>query len=232
MQHDGRYHQTMEHGGKTRISAFIFSSPETTALMENPEPISPLPGALRRQFIRLPWFDISQSLVKWSKGLVEKTVEAQREIIQAVAASSGFAARQRATCLSKALGEVRRWKLPSCSGCLEGSERAIIVGQLARRLDQARPDRIDVRPIGSIVPGGGISCDGGKWVSCRPRFLCNLGEGSGSSIRSEDIDLRGLSLAPLIAIEKKRNKTLQMKVFGSVSYQPDPFMAAYSNRRK
>jgi hypothetical protein len=111
MQHDGRYYQTMEHGEKTRISAFIFSSSETTALMENPAAVNPLREALRSQFIGLPWFDISQSLANWSEGLVERTIEVQRATIKAVAESLGLATAAHASCLSKARAMVRRCKV-------------------------------------------------------------------------------------------------------------------------
>ena len=47
LQHDGRYYKTMKHGGHTRVSAFVFSSPKTTAIMENPERCS----LFRRPFV-------------------------------------------------------------------------------------------------------------------------------------------------------------------------------------
>jgi hypothetical protein len=81
MQHDGRYYQTMKHGGHTRISAFVFSSSKTTAIMENPEPPFPLTTAFRRCLFDLPHFEIGLSLANWSDGFVTRMVQVQRELI-------------------------------------------------------------------------------------------------------------------------------------------------------
>ena len=81
LQHDGRYYKTMKHGGHTRVSAFVFSSPKTTAIMENPEAPFPLSTAFRRRLFNLPHFEIGLSLANWSDGLVARTVQVQRELI-------------------------------------------------------------------------------------------------------------------------------------------------------
>lgn len=91
MQHEGRYYQLMrKHGGPTRISGCIFSSPKTTVMMENPAAGFPVTASFRKELIQLPWFDIGLSLVNWSEGLVERTVQLQREFVLAVVRAFGF----------------------------------------------------------------------------------------------------------------------------------------------
>jgi hypothetical protein len=82
--HDGRYYQKMKGGGPTRISAFIFSSPKTTAALENPDAPFPISAAFRRNLFMLPWFNISSSIANWSEGLVARTIEVQRRLITGV----------------------------------------------------------------------------------------------------------------------------------------------------
>ena len=84
LKHDGRYNQTMTHGHATRISAVVFSSPRTTAVMENPAAPFSLTRSFRQRLIQLPFFDINASLVNWSDGLVARTIQAQRDKIAAV----------------------------------------------------------------------------------------------------------------------------------------------------
>ena len=93
MQHEGRYYQKMkEHGGPTRISGYVFSSPKTTVIMEHPAAALPLTASFRKQLINLPWFDIGLSLANRSEHLVERTVHVQREFIAAIIAALGFSA--------------------------------------------------------------------------------------------------------------------------------------------
>jgi len=90
MQHEGRYFQVMKHGDPTRVSAFIFSSPKTTALMENPEPANTISPSFRKRALNLPWFEMDLSLMNWSDGLVKEMVRIQREYIASVVAAMGF----------------------------------------------------------------------------------------------------------------------------------------------
>lgn len=90
MKHDGRYYQKMKHDGQTRTSAFVFSSPKTTAIMENPSAPFPLTTAFRRHLIDLPRFDIGLSLANWSDGLVAQTLLAQRQLIAGVVKTVGL----------------------------------------------------------------------------------------------------------------------------------------------
>jgi hypothetical protein len=91
MQHEGRYNQTMKHGGPTRISGFIFSSPEATSMLEHPAAPNPIDPAFRRLSVDLPRFDIALSLMNWSDGLVERTVALQRDMIGGVLRTAGLA---------------------------------------------------------------------------------------------------------------------------------------------
>jgi hypothetical protein len=90
MQHDGRFFQVMKHGERTRVSAFIFSSPKTTALMENLEPTHSVPASFRKCALNFPWFEMNLSIVNWSDGLANKIVCVQREYIGSVIAAMGF----------------------------------------------------------------------------------------------------------------------------------------------
>lgn len=90
MRHDGRYSQTMKHGGPTRISVFIFSSPEATAMLENPAASNPIDPAFRRFSVDLPRFEIGLSLMNWSEGLVARTVAVQRDMIVGVLRTMGL----------------------------------------------------------------------------------------------------------------------------------------------
>jgi hypothetical protein len=91
MQHEGRYYQTMKkHGGPTRISGCIFSSPRTTAILEHPAAPFPLTASFRRQLLQLPWFAIALSLANWSEHLVERKIVVQRDYVAAVIKALGF----------------------------------------------------------------------------------------------------------------------------------------------
>jgi hypothetical protein len=95
MRHEGRYYQQMKHGGATRLSGCIFSSPKTTVIMEHPTAAFPLTASFRKQLINLPWFEIDSSLANWSEHLVERTVHMQREFIAAVIAALGLSPSKR-----------------------------------------------------------------------------------------------------------------------------------------
>jgi len=45
-----------------------------------------------------------------------------------------------------------------------------------------------MRPLGGLIPGGGLTSDGTRWVSCRPGFFlpcaCARGCSGGCSLRS------------------------------------------------
>jgi len=84
MLHEGRYHATMKHGDPTRLSGILFASPRSTAFMEHPAPVNPVPTAFRKLLINIPRFDIDASLANWSVGLVSKTVELQRQMIAGI----------------------------------------------------------------------------------------------------------------------------------------------------
>jgi hypothetical protein len=111
MRHEGRYYQQMKkHGGPTRVSGCIFSSPKTTVMMEHPTAVFPLTASFRRQLINLPWFEIDLSLANWSDHLVERTVHLQREFIAAVVAALGLSApRPPQSCLSRCIRHLRMW---------------------------------------------------------------------------------------------------------------------------
>jgi hypothetical protein len=92
MQHEGRYYQTMKkHGGTTRISGCIFSSPRTTAILEHPAALFPLTVSFRRQLLQLPWFAIALSLANWSQHLVERKIAVEREYVAGVIKALGYA---------------------------------------------------------------------------------------------------------------------------------------------
>jgi hypothetical protein len=85
--HDGRFYQFMKHGGRTRISGVIFSSPSSTVMMENPCPRFRIADSFRRQALWLPFFDVNLSIMDWSRGLVRKTIRNQRRAIRALVRS-------------------------------------------------------------------------------------------------------------------------------------------------
>jgi hypothetical protein len=84
MLHDGRYYATMKHGHPTRLSGILFASPRSTAFMEHPSPVYPVPTAFRRLLINIPRFDVDRSLANWSDGLVLRTVKLQRQMIAGI----------------------------------------------------------------------------------------------------------------------------------------------------
>jgi cation transport regulator ChaC len=88
MGHEGRYFQTMKHGASTRVSAFIFSTPKHTIIMENPKASNPLPDAFRNGLLQLPRFDIGLSLANWSAGHVIKVLDVQRTAIAGLTATA------------------------------------------------------------------------------------------------------------------------------------------------
>jgi hypothetical protein len=84
MLHEGRYYATMKHGQLTRLSGILFASPASTAFMEHPSPVNPVPSAFRKRLINIPRFEIGASLVNWNEGLVAKNVDLQRQMIAGI----------------------------------------------------------------------------------------------------------------------------------------------------
>jgi hypothetical protein len=80
--HDGRFNQVMKHGGRTRISGVIFSSPTVTVMMENPCPRFRIADSFRNRLLWLPFFDVNLSILDWSRGLARKTVRLKRRAIR------------------------------------------------------------------------------------------------------------------------------------------------------
>ena len=110
MQHKGRYYQHMkDHGDPTRISAFIFSSPRTAVIMENPAAPVPLTASFRRQLINLPWFEIGLSLANWSENLVARTIEVQRAFIVGVIAALRLSSPRPQSCIPRCITRFRTW---------------------------------------------------------------------------------------------------------------------------
>jgi hypothetical protein len=109
MLHDGRFRQIMKHGGPTRISAFVFSTAETLAIMENPLAPFPLTAAFRSGLIDLPSFDIGVSLADWSDRLVAKTIDHQRQLISGVVMALGLDAPIRASLISRIVRRLSDW---------------------------------------------------------------------------------------------------------------------------
>lgn len=87
MLHEGRFYQIKKNGDPTQTSAFILSSPESTAVFEHPNAGLPIPDDLRTELIDLPAFDLEKSILNWAPGLVASTVKAQRDWIQAIASA-------------------------------------------------------------------------------------------------------------------------------------------------
>ena len=92
MAHDGRFYQTMpSHGGPTRVSAVVFSLPQATIIMENPNAAKPLPKNVRAALLKLPRFRLDLSVFEWEPGLVSRYLEFQRSnILAAEAALKAF----------------------------------------------------------------------------------------------------------------------------------------------
>jgi hypothetical protein len=80
--HDGRFNQVMRHGGRTRISGVIFSSPTVTVMMENPCPRFRIADSFRNRLLWLPFFYVNLSILDWSRGIARKTVRLQRRAIR------------------------------------------------------------------------------------------------------------------------------------------------------
>jgi hypothetical protein len=89
LAHEGRFYQTMTkgHGGATRISAVVYSLPTATILMENPNAALPLPPRVRAAMLKLPFFRLDLSIVEWEPRLVTRTIENQKQMINAAASA-------------------------------------------------------------------------------------------------------------------------------------------------
>ena len=86
MLHDGRFYQIMRaHGGKTRISAVVFSLPQATVLMENPDATNPLPPNFRCSLLRAPHFRLDLSVIEWVAGLSQQCVDIAKIRTRAIA---------------------------------------------------------------------------------------------------------------------------------------------------
>ena len=86
MLHDGRFYQTINsHGGPTRVSAYVFSLPGVTVLMEHPDPARPLPPRFRATILRTPHFRLDLSLCEWEPHLMQTIIDTQRKAIAAAA---------------------------------------------------------------------------------------------------------------------------------------------------
>jgi hypothetical protein len=86
MLHDGRFFQIMKsHGALTRISAVVYSLPEATVLMENPEPSRPLPPNFRASVLKAPFFKLDRSICEWSTGVVSARMNAEKNAIASAA---------------------------------------------------------------------------------------------------------------------------------------------------
>lgn len=82
LAHEGRFYQTIK-GGPSRVSAFIFSLPRATVLMENPNAPHPLPPKFRAAILKLPFFRLDISLIDWEPGVVSSLITAQRRALVA-----------------------------------------------------------------------------------------------------------------------------------------------------
>lgn len=84
MLHDGRFFQTIKsHGGSTRLSGVVYSLPRATILMENPAAIHPLPDKFRASMLKAPFFRLDLSVLEWEAGLVQRTIDTDRQIVEA-----------------------------------------------------------------------------------------------------------------------------------------------------
>lgn len=84
MLHNGRFFQTIKtHGGPTRLSAVVYALPRATILMENPAAIRPLPEKFRASMLKAPFFRLDLSILEWEPGLVQRTIDLDRQMIGA-----------------------------------------------------------------------------------------------------------------------------------------------------
>jgi hypothetical protein len=86
MAHNGRFYQTMKsHGGPTRLSAVVYSLPNATVLMENPNAQHPLPSRFRAALLKAPDFRPELSVIDWKPKLVARLIALEHETIDAAA---------------------------------------------------------------------------------------------------------------------------------------------------
>lgn len=78
MAHEGRFYQTIK-GGPSRVSAFVFTLPRATVMMENPNAPWPLTPKFRAAMLKAPFFRLDLSLLDWEPGIVAGIVAAQRQ---------------------------------------------------------------------------------------------------------------------------------------------------------
>jgi hypothetical protein len=82
LAHEGRFYQTI-NGGRSNVSAFVFSLPRATVLMENPDAPHGLPPRFRAAMLKAPFFRLDLSLVNWEPGVVARLIAAQRQTLVA-----------------------------------------------------------------------------------------------------------------------------------------------------
>lgn len=84
MLHPGRFFQTIKsHGGPTRLSAVVYALPRATILMENPNANHSLPEKFRASMLKAPFFRLDLSILEWEAGLVQRTIDVDRQMIEA-----------------------------------------------------------------------------------------------------------------------------------------------------
>jgi hypothetical protein len=90
MAHEGRFFQTI-NGGPSRVSAYVFSLPRATVLMENPNAPVPLTPRFRAGMLKAPFFRLDLSVIDWQAGTAASTINAQRQAhLSAMTALAGF----------------------------------------------------------------------------------------------------------------------------------------------
>jgi len=80
LAHEGRFNQVIG-SGPSRVSAFVFSLPRATVLMENPDAIHPLPPRFRAGMLKAPFFRLDLSFVNWEPGVVADLIAVQRKAL-------------------------------------------------------------------------------------------------------------------------------------------------------
>lgn len=80
MAQDCRFYQTLK-GSPSRVSAFVFSLPRVTVLMENPCAPCPLTPQFRAAMLKAPFFRLDLSFLDWKPGTVAAIVAAQRQAL-------------------------------------------------------------------------------------------------------------------------------------------------------
>lgn len=82
LAHEGRFNQTV-NGKPSCVSAFVFSLPRATILMENPVALKPIPSSFRLAMLKAPFFRLDLSILDWEKGIADQLVSSQRAALVA-----------------------------------------------------------------------------------------------------------------------------------------------------